>query len=74
MDELGGIGEALAEVDREGAEPPGFILLIRLLAVTGMRLGGALTLRWSDVDLARRTIRLLRDAKGGARTVYLSPR
>jgi integrase len=35
-----------------------------------MRLGEALGLRWSDVDLAGRAIRL-RDAKAGARTVHL---
>jgi integrase len=69
-DELARIGEALAAVEREAAELPGFILLVRLLAVTGMRLGEALALRWSDVDLAGRAIRL-RDAKAGARTVHL---
>jgi integrase len=35
-----------------------------------MRLGEALALRWSDVDLSGRAIRL-RDAKTGARTVHL---
>jgi integrase len=69
-DGLARIGEALAAVDREGAEMPGFILLVRLLAVTGMRLGEVLALQWSDVDLAARTIRL-RDSKAGARTVHL---
>jgi integrase len=69
-DELARIGEALAAVEREGAQLPGFILLVRLLAVTGMRLGEALALRWSDVDLSARAIRL-RDAKAGARTVHL---
>jgi len=43
---------------------------VRLLATTGMRLGEALALRWSDVDLAGRALRL-RDAKAGARTVHL---
>jgi integrase len=69
-DELARIGEALAAAEREGVELTGFILLVRLLAVTGMRLGEALALRWSDVDLAARAIRL-RDAKAGARTVHL---
>jgi integrase len=69
-DELARIGEALAAAEREGTELAGFILLVRLLAVTGMRLGEALALQWADVDLPARTIRL-RDAKAGARTVHL---
>jgi integrase len=69
-DELARIGEALAAAEREGTELPGFILLVRLLAVTGMRLGEALALQWADVELPTHAVRL-RDAKAGARTVYL---
>ena len=69
-DELIKFGGVLSAMEAEGAGTPGFILLIRLLATTGMRLGEALALRWSDVDLAGRAIRL-RDAKAGARTVHL---
>jgi integrase len=69
-DELAKIGDALAAAERDGTEQPGFILLVRLLATTGMRLGEALGLLWSDADLAGRAIRL-RDAKAGARTVHL---
>src|SRR5262249_6006287 len=69
-DELARIGKALAAAERDGTEVPGFIVLVRLLATTGMRLGEALALRWSDVDLPGRAIRL-RDAKTGARTVHL---
>jgi integrase len=68
--ELTRIGDALAVAERKNTELPGFILLVRLLATTGMRLGEALALRWSDVDLAGHAIRL-RDAKTGARTVHL---
>jgi integrase len=68
--ELTQIGGALAIVEREDAEPPGFILLVRLLATTGMRLGEALGLQWANVDLSGRAIRLS-DAKAGARTVHL---
>lgn len=46
------------------------MLLIRLLATTGLRLGEALAMQWSDVDLPGRAIRL-RDAKAGARTVHI---
>jgi integrase len=68
--ELGQLGGALAVAEGECSEPPGFILLVRLLATTGMRLSEVLSLMWSDVDLTRRVIQL-RDAKAGARTVYL---
>ena len=68
--ELAKLGKALSAAERAGSEPPGFILLVRLLATTGMRLGEALEIRWSDVDLPARAIRL-RDAKSGALTVHL---
>ena len=69
-DELSRIGTALAAAERDGTELPGFILLVRLLAITGMRLGEALRLSWDDVDIGARAIRLP-DAKAGARTVHL---
>jgi integrase len=69
-DELSRIGSALASAERHGTELPGFILLVRLLAVTGMRLGEVLKLSWADIDREERAIRL-RDAKSGARTVRL---
>lgn len=69
-DELAKIGNALAAAERDSTETHGFILLVRLLATTGMRLGEALALQWADVDLPGRAIRL-RDAKAGARTVHL---
>lgn len=68
--ELASIGDALTAVEREKTESPGFVLLVRLLATTGMRLGEALALRWASVDLPGRAIRLT-DAKAGARTVHL---
>ena len=71
-DELAKIGGALSTVEAEGSEAPGFILLVRLLATTGMRLGEALALTWLNVDLAGRAIRLpAAKTKGGARTVHL---
>jgi integrase len=69
-DELSRIGSALASAERHGTELPGFILLVRLLAVTGMRLGEVLKLSWADIHREGRAIRL-RDAKAGARTVRL---
>lgn len=69
-DEMKRLGKVLAEAEQSQTEPAGFILLIRLLATTGMRLGEALALEWTDIDLQGRAIRL-RDAKAGARTVHL---
>lgn len=70
-DELKQIGEALAQVEAASSELPGCVATIRLLALTGMRLGEVLGLRWSNVDEAAGTVRLP-DAKAGARTVPLA--
>jgi integrase len=71
-DELAEIGAALSTAEAEGLEVPDFILLVRLLATTGMRLGEALALTWPNVDLPGRAIRLpAAKTKGGARTVHL---
>jgi integrase len=71
-DELAKIGAALSTAETEGSEVPCFILLVRLLATTGMRLGEALAVTWLDVDLSSRAIRLhAAKTKGGARTVHL---
>ena len=71
-DELAKIGAALSMAEAEDREAPGFIVLVRLLATTGMRLGEALALTWPNVDLAGRAIRLpAAKTKGGARTVHL---
>jgi integrase len=69
-DELGRIGEILYRMEQNGSELPGFVLLVRLLATTGMRLGEVLGIKWADVDIAGRVIPL-RDAKAGARVVRL---
>lgn len=68
--ELARIGEALTKAEKDNAALPGCINTVRLLALTGMRLGELLGLRWADVDLAGGAIRL-HDAKAGARTVPL---
>jgi integrase len=44
---------------------------IRLLLLTGCRLGEILTLRWDDVDLERALL-TLRDSKTGGRAVWLN--
>ena len=49
---------------------PGCIATLRLLAVTGMRLGEVLWLEWDHIDLGAGVLRLP-DAKSGARTIPL---
>jgi integrase len=65
--ELMALGKALAAAEDDGT-PPGVVIAVRLLALTGLRLSEALGLRWDDVDLAGGTLRL-RDAKVGPRTI-----
>lgn len=68
-DELRRIGAALLELEAEG-ESPSAIRAIRLLALTGMRLGEVLSLRWAWLH-ADQGCFLLPDAKAGARAVAL---
>jgi integrase len=69
--ELQRIGDVLAALEREEAVFPGCIIAVRLLALTGMRLGEVLSLRWPWIDL-NAAILALPEAKAGARTVGLS--
>ena len=72
------LGHALAEAEAEaatgadGAISPYAIAALRLLMLTGCRLGEILTLRWDDVDRTAHEFRL-RDGKNGARMVPLTP-
>jgi len=77
------VGGNRAETLREGADGPkdqkavrhresqSAMAAIRLLLLTGCRVGEILNLQWSNVDLERRLL-LLPDSKTGAKTVYLS--
>ena len=56
---------------QSGAESPFVIAAIRLLILTGARLGEVLSLRWEYVDLDRAVLNLP-DSKTGPKTVYLS--
>jgi integrase len=50
---------------------PTFGALVKLLLYTGARLGEALALQWSDVDLARRAVTIRQTKTEGARTAFL---
>lgn len=60
------LGDALAAAEAEGKNRAA-IAAARFLALTGMRKGEALSLRWSDVDAKRRIVRLP-DSKTGEST------
>jgi integrase len=62
-EEYGHLGLALREAEAVRIWPPA-IAAARFLALTGWRLGEALNLRWSEVDLTRRTATLA-DTKTG---------
>lgn len=69
-EELGQLGEALSKCERERIVPPETVALVRLLALTGCRLGELTHLRWENVDLAARVLHL-EDSKTGRKTVTL---
>lgn len=70
--ELRRLGRVLAEAETGKGPSVHAVAAIRLLLLTGCRRNEILTLRWEEVDLAARELRL-RDSKTGARTVPLSP-
>ena len=69
---LGAALGAAASSAPKGSLWPSAVAAIRLLLLTGCRKGEILTLRWDDVDLTARELRLTL-AKTGPRTVSLSP-
>ncbi|MBW1714061.1 MAG: integrase arm-type DNA-binding domain-containing protein [Deltaproteobacteria bacterium] len=70
-DELARLGHTLAQVEAEGSESPSVVTAIRLLLLTGARLGEVLTLKWEYIDPELGAIRLP-DSKTGAKLVPLS--
>jgi integrase len=68
--ELSRIGEAVAKLETEGIVATGAGRVIRLLALTGMRLGEVRGLRWDWLDIEQSCFRLP-TAKAGARIVVL---
>jgi integrase len=63
------LGEALSAALAGGANPTA-IAAIRLLALSGMRRGEVLLLKWNEVDFERQCLRL-GDSKTGAKVVQL---
>jgi integrase len=68
--ELRRVGEVLREMEDEGVELPSAIAAVRLLILTGCRLGEIMTLKWEYVDFADKVLRLP-DSKTGAKVVHL---
>ena len=69
--ELGRLGDVLAEAERSWGTSPHAIAAIRLLILTGCRSAEILTLRWAEVDFERRCLHIS-DSKTGKRTVMLN--
>ena len=72
-EELARLGDALAEAEepRRRSIDPYAVAAIRLLILTGARLGEVLTAKWSEVDFERGVI-FLADSKTGKKPIYLS--
>jgi integrase len=68
--ELRRVGEVLREMEQEGIELSCCIAAVRLLILTGCRLGEIMTLQWEHVDIPGRALRLP-DSKTGAKVVHL---
>ena len=64
--ELGKVGDVLRQMEHELSLPAMVTNAIRLLALTGCRLGEVRTLRWENVDFERGAL-VLPDTKTGAR-------
>jgi integrase len=71
LDDLGRLGDALAEAERCGTELPSVVRAIRLLAFTGMRRTEVLSLKWEYLDTDRSCLHLP-DSKTGKKTVQIA--
>jgi integrase len=68
--ELRRVGAVLSEMEAEGVEMASALVAIRLLILTGCRLGEILKLKWEHVDCDAGVLNLP-DSKTGAKVVYL---
>jgi integrase len=69
--EVGILGEALVDMERDGSLPWVASAAIKLLLLTGARRGEILALRWEEVDADRGCLRL-QDSKTGAKVIRLA--
>lgn len=69
-EELARLGAVLAQAETRGQENPAAVAALRLLLLTGARLGEILGLRWEWVDLERGCI-FLPDSKTGRKAIPL---
>jgi integrase len=68
-EEYAALGKALQEIEADGSETKSAINAVRLLMLTGCRLGEIMTLKWDYVDIKAREFRLP-DSKTGAKIVH----
>jgi integrase len=71
IEELARLGDALADAAAPRPIDPYAAAAIRLLILTGARLGEILTAKWSEVDFERGML-FLGDSKTGKKPIYLS--
>lgn len=69
--EIARLWEALAQAEADDAVPISMLALVRLLLLTGCRLGEIRNLRWSQVDFERACLHLA-DSKTGPKVVHLN--
>ncbi|WP_308911507.1 tyrosine-type recombinase/integrase [Pseudokordiimonas caeni] len=67
-DELTVLGQTLRDCEADGTESPYMVAAIKLLILTGCRLGEIQTMKW---DYIRGNALMLPDSKTGAKKVYL---
>jgi integrase len=69
LEEYASLGKTLREVEANGSETKSSVNAIRLLMLTGCRLGEIMTLEWDFVNLDTQEFRLP-DSKTGAKVVH----
>lgn len=69
-DEFAALGKALRDTEQDQSETQSAVDAIRLLMLTGCRLGEIMTLKWEHVDLKAQELRLP-ESKTGAKIVHL---
>ena len=70
-DEMTALGEVLSQYEQSGRFGPYVIAALRLLSLTGARLGEIRTLKWDWVDFDNQVLNLP-ESKTGAKSIHLS--